>query len=282
MKKFILFLFTGALLCAALYFFGVNNRYIFTSPAEEGGDIKIGHINICGFTESRDRRLTAEKMLQTASQNGVDALFVQEFQLNWKFTEKDFRKLASKYYRNVSVNGECAVVSNFPIISHDRKFFSDQSDKFSSVHLDVNGRDVRVFAPHLRTTGLYYFGYGRDVSNTNNISKARGLIRQNKKIRIAQSESLRDAINYSSTPVLVAGDFNSLPWTKVMRNVQRFFLKDCFMEKGSGKGSTFKEMRDLPRIDYILHDDHFKCLDAQIIQEDLSDHRMIVATLQFK
>ena len=283
MKKFLLIVFGVIILCGAAYFFCINNRYVFTSSADPGGDFKIGHVNICGFTAvSADTKATARQMLQIADSRGVDALFIQEFRHAWNFSERDFIAMARKYYPYVSIEDECAVLSRFPIISHERKMFTDRSDKYSSVLIDVNGRQVRVFAPHLRTTGLNYFGYGRDMSNTNNTSRARGLYRENKKIRVAQAESLRDAINYSVTPVIVAGDFNSLPWSKVMRKIQRFYLKDSFLKKGHGKGSTYRAMKDLARIDYILYDKNFDCVDAEILPDELSDHRMITASFRFK
>ena len=283
MKKFFMIVFVVLICSAVAYFFCINNRYLFTSGPEPGGDLKIAHLNAGGFTAvSPDSRTTAQTMLVAADSHNVDAIFIQEYRPAWNFPERDFIAMARKYYPYVSIEDECAVLSRFPIISHERMMFTDRSDKYSSVLIDVNGHQVRVFAPHLRTTGLNYFGYGRDMSNINNTSRARGLYRENKKIRIVQAESLRDAINYSVTPVIVAGDFNSLPWSKVMRKIQKFTIKDSFLKKGHGKGSTYKSMKDMARIDYILYDRHFECVDAEILPDELSDHRMITASFRFK
>ena len=283
MRKFLSIVLGIIVLCAAAYFFCVNNRYFFASSAEDGGDFKIGHVNICGFTAvSADTKATAQQMLQIADAHGLDVLFIQEFRPAWNFSEDDFKRLAKKYYAYISIENECAVLSRVPIISHERRMFADQSDKYSSVLLDVHGRHVRVFAPHLRTTGLNYFRYGRDITNTSNTARARGLYRENGKIRLSQAASLRDALNYSMDPVLVAGDFNSLPWSKVMRRIQKLSLRDSFLGKGRGKGATYRSMKDLARIDYILYDKNFECVDAEILPDDLSDHRMITATFRFK
>ena len=283
MRRFLLSILALILCIIAVYYFGIVNKYIFTSASETGADFKIAHLNAGGFAAvSPDSRSTVKMMLAAAESKNVDAIFIQEYRPAWKFPEKDFIALARKHYPYVSVEDECAVLSKFPIISHERRMFTDRSDKYSSVLLNLNGRQVRVFAPHLRTTGLNYFGYGRDVTNLNNTARARGMYRDNKKIRTAQAESLRDAINYSQTPVIVAGDFNSLPWSQVMRKVQKFNLKDSFLKKGHGKGSTYKPMRDLARIDYILYDDNFECLDAEVLPDEISDHRMITATFRFK
>ena len=283
MKKLLLGIVALIICIVAVYFFGIVNRYIFTSAPESGADFKIAHINAGGFTAvSPDSRSTVKMMLAAADSNDVDALFIQEYRPAWNFPEKDFIALARKHYPYVSVEDECAVLSKFPIISHERRSYADQSDRFSAVLLSVNGREVRVFAPHLRTTGLNYFGYGRDLGNASNASRARGMVRQNKQIRLAQAESLRDAVNYSLAPTIVAGDFNSLPWSRAMRKVMRVYLKDSFLKKGHGKGSTYRSMKDMARIDYILYDMHFECVDAEILPDELSDHRMITASFRFK
>ena len=282
MKRFLIAL-TCILLCSvAAYYFAVTNRYVFNATPGQGGDLKVGHVNICGFAASSDRSLSAARMLRCSSDAGVDVLLVQEFSTDQNFDEKEFRSLAAKYFNYVSIEGECAVLSKYPISSHDRILYSGSSGMFSSILIKAGDRDVRIFAPHLRTTGLYYFGYGNELFGGGKLTNARVVMQQNRAIRINQARCLRTALNGNKVPVIVAGDFNSMPMSRVMRIIQRSELKDSFLEKGVGKGSTFIPLGDQLRIDAILHDDSFECTEARVIQDELSDHRMITASFLFK
>ena len=101
----------------------------------------------------------------------------------------------------------------------------------------------------------------------------------NDKVRESQAMTVRRKIEAIEGPAIVAGDFNSIPLSRPYRIVKGKSLADTYMEKGHGKGSTFRFLYDLLKIDYIMHSRHFECIDCVILNDYISDHRMIVSTL---
>jgi len=56
--------------------------------------------------------------------------------------------------------------------------------------------------------------------------------------------------------------------------------KDAFLEKQFGIGKTFIGLAYSLRIDYILPDNHFNVQQFDLIDENLSDHLMLVSDIE--
>lgn len=99
-------------------------------------------------------------------------------------------------------------------------------------------------------------------------------------------DQLLNRIAEVSTPLLVVGDFNTMPFQP---NIQRMkaHLHDAFDEVGSGAGYTFPAQatdhglppRPFMRIDYIFHDAAWTATAAWNGTISGSDHRYLVADL---
>jgi endonuclease/exonuclease/phosphatase family metal-dependent hydrolase len=74
-------------------------------------------------------------------------------------------------------------------------------------------------------------------------------------MRARQAEILREHIAASPHPVIVCGDFNDTPLSYSYRLMSKG-LKDSFMEKGWGLGTTYAGALPALRIDYILCSQH--------------------------
>ena len=282
--KCILALLALLLVGAAGYLLRVNSHYgtKAASTADDSNALHIGAVNICRFHFLKDSHITAEFLLAAAKNNDIDVLVLQEFAEDRELPKDTFCELFRDDFPYQSIEDECAVLSRVPIISHERKAFLDRSDNYSAVRLLYDDQTIELLAVHLRTTGLYYVDYGKGINSKENAAKTYRLLHDNSKIRKAQAHSIQRIVGLSEGPVIVAGDFNALPCTAVYRAVKGHTLHDTFLEKGAGKGSTFRGMKDLPRIDYIFHNDAFECRQARIIDDAISDHRMITATLTLK
>jgi endonuclease/exonuclease/phosphatase family metal-dependent hydrolase len=64
---------------------------------------------------------------------------------------------------------------------------------------------------------------------------------------------------------------NSYAYSHIKGNRQ-----DVFLKKGFGIGRSFISLAPTLRIDYILPDNHFDILQFDMVDEDLSDHIMLV------
>jgi len=58
--------------------------------------------------------------------------------------------------------------------------------------------------------------------------------------------------------------------------------QDAFLAKDFGIGRTFNAIAPTLRIDYILPDKNFEVQQFDMVDEDLSDHLMLVTDLSLK
>jgi endonuclease/exonuclease/phosphatase family metal-dependent hydrolase len=99
--------------------------------------------------------------------------------------------------------------------------------------------------------------------------------------RTSQAKEVKVHIDNSPFPVLVCGDFNDTPVSYTYRHLSER-LKDAFVEKGNGLGTTFNGRIPLLRIDYVLSDPSFDILKYNVIQEDYSDHYAVACLLSIQ
>jgi endonuclease/exonuclease/phosphatase family metal-dependent hydrolase len=98
--------------------------------------------------------------------------------------------------------------------------------------------------------------------------------------RLAQAESLMDALADEDGLVILAGDFNSLPGSPVMDLLDT----DCAITEKTGNPFTFPANEPAREIDFILvRPDHgFRVLEYRVLDETVaSDHRPIFMVLEF-
>ena len=58
--------------------------------------------------------------------------------------------------------------------------------------------------------------------------------------------------------------------------------QDAFLKKGQGVGKTYNSLAPMLRIDYILPDTSFIVQQFDMVDENLSDHAMLVTDLKLK
>jgi len=80
--------------------------------------------------------------------------------------------------------------------------------------------------------------------------------------------------------VLVGGDFNSEPGSRVARLLAQGFLQDAWPGCGEDPGLTYPASGPVKRIDYLLISSAFTCLGAEVVATETSDHRPVLFVLQ--
>jgi endonuclease/exonuclease/phosphatase family metal-dependent hydrolase len=92
---------------------------------------------------------------------------------------------------------------------------------------------------------------------------------------------VREELNKSPYPFIICGDFNDVP-----NSYTYFHIKgnsqDAFLKKGFAIGRTYIALAPTLRIDYILPSPEFEVKQFDMIDEDLSDHIMLVTDLILK
>ena len=98
--------------------------------------------------------------------------------------------------------------------------------------------------------------------------------------RIAQANALAEYFRQTSTPVIMAGDFNAVPTSKEITS-----LKEVFTDATAQMGPTFPSDSPRVKLDYIMvtPKHRWTITGARIIEETIaSDHRPVLCELELR
>lgn len=161
--------------------------------------------------------------------------------------------------------------------------FNDKS-KGNSFYadIDINGKIVRVVNVYLEPFRLNknMIGLTDDYCGKTENNKLAALFSRllpTFKTHEHQVKKIRKVVDNSPYPIILAGDFNSVPnsyeYYKLGEN-----LKDAFVEAGNGSSTSFHDYKFPLRLDYIFTS---KCITSLSYKVDysvkLSDHYPIIA-----
>jgi hypothetical protein len=176
------------------------------------------------------------------------------------------------------------ILSKFRIVGHGQIRF-DQVQSLSGWVDVVKGQDtVRVFGLHLmsnriteETEQLLEEGKIRDSRTW---KMAGGLVKKYSAASVGranQADVIRQQIEASPYPTLVLGDFNDTPQSYAYATLLGSDLKDSFVARGSGIGTTYGGSIPGLRIDYVLADSAFSITAHRVFKLPYSDHYAVVA-----
>ncbi|WP_418982289.1 endonuclease/exonuclease/phosphatase family protein [Alistipes sp.] len=245
-------------------------------------DLRVGSLNVNGFRRLGKRAFTAHEIAQLAAREGIDVLCLQEFQDDSEVSADSVASFfAGRMPHFVRDKGE-AVISRFPIVRHGSVNFPQTNNGYLWADLDTGRDTVRVISVHLQTSGIsslrHRFRKAHDREAP--VDLVFGEVERNSRRRVEQVSQIRALVDSTRYPVILAGDFNDTPSSYTYRRLKGE-LNDGFRERGSGYGGTFRYLGGLLRIDYIFYDDSLRAVRYEILKEDVSDHKAVVADLEF-
>lgn len=99
-------------------------------------------------------------------------------------------------------------------------------------------------------------------------------------MRSQQVGMVMDRVDRPSCPVILAGDFNTIPYARAIRRVQRRF-RDALWPSLDFFSNTYKDIGFplKPRIDYIFHSPEILVADSGIVRTGMGDHYPVRAEL---
>ncbi|WP_407403878.1 endonuclease/exonuclease/phosphatase family protein [Chryseobacterium sp.] len=161
--------------------------------------------------------------------------------------------------------------------------FNDAS-KGNSFYADVeiNGKIIRIINVYLEPFRLNKSMVGltddyRGGIEKNKVSALFSRLLPTFKKHEDQIKKIRKVVDYSPYPVILAGDFNSVP------NSYEYYslgenLKDAFVEVGHGSSTSFHDYKFPLRLDYIFTSKSITPLSYKVdYSVKLSDHYPIIA-----
>jgi endonuclease/exonuclease/phosphatase family metal-dependent hydrolase len=192
----------------------------------------------------------------------------------YSFFSKDYQTPESAYYAG------CIIYSKYKIIKSERFPFTNQESLIAATLL--KGDDtIRVFTTHLAS---YRFKQ-KDFESIDDASKSKwGVLRKMKQAfteRAVQAEIVKAQMNASPYPSVLTGDFNDVPNSYTYQKITNGW-QDAFIQKGVGIGATYMGLSPILRIDYILVNSSWQVKAWDQVDENLSDHHMIMADLLLK
>ncbi|MCX6326217.1 MAG: endonuclease/exonuclease/phosphatase family protein [Bacteroidia bacterium] len=257
------------------------------------------NLHLFNYFENKNNTSSEKKVLEFLKAQKPDILCLQEFFGLGNPAQKEIEvktALGGKYYSHMKVLGSgknrfygIATFSKYPIIRKGEIIHPGSSSL--SIYTDVLiGKDTfRIYNNHLQSfrlkrmerSFLEELTYPDDKETLDevkslSVSLKKGFIR-----RSLQAQVVKDHVNRSPFPVIVAGDFNDTPVSYSYRKIRKG-LNDSFVNSGYGAGFTYKGNYPPNRIDYILYDNALINSYFEIIKVRYSDHYPIVAYFRKK
>ncbi len=156
-----------------------------------------------------------------------------------------------------------AILSRFPIRrwtnTHYRMLIPDEQRGLLQTVVDIGGREVAFLNTHI--------DYRPD-------DKERWA-------NVGEIESI--VAGYGNTPVILCGDFNAVPDSRVIRRVAERF-DDTWAKVGDGPGLTIPVKQPAKRIDYlwVTKDGPIQPLKAWVPSTEASDHLPVVGEFRLE
>lgn len=175
------------------------------------------------------------------------------------------------------------IYSKYPLINKHTVPYESLANISSRCDVVIGQDTIRLFTNHLESNSFTRADWHVDSLTSeqlkesahrisDKLDKARGLRRQQAKI-------VKQEINKSPYPVIVVGDFNSIPLSYTYLKLKRG-LRDCFLTTSSWRlGNTFVKRHLGIRIDYILCSKVLHPLQCTIDHVDYSDHYPMRVTM---
>lgn len=192
------------------------------------------------------------------------------------FFSKDYTTKEPGYYAG------CIIFSRYPIVDAKRiPFINGESLIYTTL---LRGDDtIRVYTTHLAS----YRFKENDFEPQQNSKEALAL-KTNwnvvKKMKAAfveraiQANLIQTQLASSPYPSIITGDFNDVPSSYTYNTIKANW-QDAFLKKGLGIGATYLGISPTLRIDYILPNQQWEVKGWESIDENLSDHHMILSDL---
>ena len=201
----------------------------------------------------------------------ADIILVQE-----KDTARELRKDLVKYPSVI-------LKTRHKILRQEDLFDDHSKGNAFYADVDINGKIIRIINVYLEPFRLNKNMLGiedEDNCKKKEKNKITALFSRLLPTFIThedQVRKIRKAIDKSPYPVILAGDFNSVPNSWEYYNLGKN-LDDAFVEAGNGSSTSFHDFKFPLRIDYIFSSKSIKPLTYKVdYSVKLSDHYPVIA-----
>ena len=257
-----------AFLLSAFIFYNPVRRWVNFTPKRTAQshqkDIKVLTFNV------KYGSAGWPKVKKYITDQDADIILIQE-----KDTNRAVRKDLVKY-PSVIIKTKHTILRQADLINDDYKGNSFYAD------IDIEGKIIRVINVYLEPFRLNKNMLGMeneqcDRVENNKVSALSSRFFPTFRAHEDQVIKIRKAVDRSPYPVILAGDFNSVPnsweYYHLVEN-----LDDAFVEAGNGSSTSFHDYKFPLRIDYIFTSKSITPLNYKVdYSVKLSDHYPVIA-----
>ena len=236
------------------------------------------------------------RVIHFLQRQDADILCLQEVDVykdDKYLTLPELRKTLSKYpytYFDFKIYNKrhqygIAVFSKYPLSNKNTIRYTSRGNISNFCDVAVGNDTLRLINNHLESNKLVLADLP-DTLESNAIKESAQRISDKlesaRTIRHEQAKAIRQEIDNSPYPVIVAGDFNSTPLSYAYLKIRGTDLRDCFLESSVGRwGATLTKRHLGIRIDYILCSKMFHPEEMRIDRLNYSDHYPVTATIKW-
>lgn len=278
-----------------------THKYETFTEKKDSTHLRIVDWNIrslVGLSNKADKkRIDRATIPETIIAQKPDIICLQEFnnsgaqnnlepfkdKYRYHYFSKDYKR-QKQSYRAGSI-----IFSKYPIVDSGKIQFPGTSSE-SLIYADVQTprKIIRVFTTHLQSFKFKKEDYDdiEKIKKTEDkaLPASLSIIEKMKRAYTKKGEQaniVRDALDKSPYPSVVCGDFNDVPNSYTYFHIRKDW-QDVFLATSLGIGRTYLALAPTLRIDYILPDKNFYILQFDLVDEDLSDHLMLVTDIGIK
>ena len=240
--------------------------------------LNIMSFNVRSFNRFKwlENKNVPESIAKFIQKNSPDIICFQEFDnvLSPKFGEYKFKIF--KPYKNNGRVGSC-IVSKYPLINGKEILFENSLNGGMQSDLIWKRDTLRIYNIHFESLKIN----SKDTLFSSENSKQ--ILNKLRKVFTLQKNQMSmfiELIDKNKFPEIICTDLNNNAFSDIYNFISKG-RNDAFLEKGSGFGSTYRFPFFPLRIDYIFTSKNITVLDFKTYDIDLSDHKPILAKLQW-
>lgn len=251
--------------------------------------LTIASYNVTNF--GKDGGYSCNRIADFMNLEKVDIICIQEYGVYTTLTDDSIRAVFKDWPYFVVPKAEghnllqLAVFSKYPIGQSKLITYPDTQNNSMWCDIEVNGTTIRLFNNHFQTTNVRQSRktYETKIQNTKLAYESQfamnvgELILDNESRRAQQIDQISGLVKESPYPVLLCGDFNSMPSTYSYRTIGKSGLIDGFKTAGHGYAYSYRYYKKILRIDYIFHSPSINVTEYFSPDLDISsDHNPVV------
>lgn len=262
-------------------YFNWKYEVIAVHPFEGDGeyDLKVLTWNI--HCSSKADNLTQKEIADLILKENADFIQLNEFTIDSCLVVDSI--LSKHYLYKVDVNAKEITGDIFYSkrpLSESGKFNADFPNAiYSKLYLDNDS--VYILGCHLVGNNNEGQIEIDDADSLRRVKTFGEYYRNAQEKRKENAHFLKKAIKESSLPMIVMGDMNDFNHSAPMDSLKDVGMRNAWWEGGFGYGATYHEGWLRLRIDHIYYNDKLKLKGVKVVETDLSDHNILVASFVF-